>query len=1059
MRKLLCFLICCLFISFSNLLSAQSRANLSQIATVKNGTDWVKFKPDIKIKSSDVFLSYYSFFGMRNNIDKMKLIKTETDKLNYSHYKFQQYYNDIPVEGAQYILHEYKGYTQTGNGKLIIGLNLNIKPSLSSKNAVDKALAFVNAEKYKWQDADAEIFLKNARNNPSETYYPKPELVIADNDYSNDPSKYILVYKMEVYATKPLQRLDIFVDATTGEIYHSINILINSDIKTKVLTHYDGLQNITVDSISADSFRLREEGRGKGIITYSMNNGMNYSLATGISSASKYFSSDKVANEAHWGAEKTYDYYLNKFGRNSYDNAGAPLISNVHYGYKYLNAFWDGTQMTYGDGGYDYGPFVSLDVCAHEITHAVSGITAKFIYQNESGALSESFSDIFATAVEFYSVSTPNWNIGEDINAAPFRSLSNPKTYQQPTTYHGQYWDYGKEDNGGVHQNCSVGNYWFYLLSQGKSGKNDNGYYYNVTGIGMESAERIAYRTMTCYLTANSKYIDAYFASLQAAADLFGNCSPEVKQTALAWYAAGVGYPVANNEVYLTNILSPASGCGLTKVNIGINMYYAGCDSILRPGLKVVLAYKMDTDAKVYDTLTLSKNWFGGDSLKFTFKLPADISKVGNHKLSCWIKLGENPIAFNDSIINYQFTNILHQNIDVGAVKGLSPVTGCGLSSQEPVSVKFTFYGCDSIPKGDTIALSYKINSDIPVIENYILTKTMYPRNILSYTFSTLADLSNIQGTIKIQARTLYKKDTFNLNDAINFSIKNPVSLAEKTITFDETNVNDLFYITTTYYSHASVSAIARNTGKYGFLMTGGNVKNFYHNLRFPDGTNTWQTNDFLSAKISFCIDASLWSHVNMKFDIKQTNGGAAYSLYLGPGDYTKASNMRILANNTQIGGTYNPLTENKDPWRTEFVNLDSYAGSRFTLTFESRCISKDTTMEGFPLKMDNVYIDNISFSEQSQIGINDIEINKFYAALYPTLSNDSYTIDMQSDAYQNTRFETFDLFGKLIKAENQKVYKGKNKFVFNSSELNKGIYLIRLTGKSNTLILRMIKQ
>lgn len=1058
MKKFISILVGCLIINLINI-SAQNSATLSQIASVKNGTDWIKFKPNIKIKAKDIFSNYNSLFGLRNSIDKMVLIKNETDKLNYLHLKYQQYYKDIPVEGAQYILHELNGKIETGNGKLITGLNIGTQPSISSNDAVNKALSFVNAEKYMWQDTETENLLKQIKNNPSATYYPKPELVIVDKKYGKDPSKYHLAYKMEVYATKPLQRLQIFVDAITGEIYHSIDILITTDKKGRASTLYNGTQSIMVDSVSASSYRLRETGRGKGIITLNSHNSTNHSAATDVTNTTLFFTTDKAANEAHWSAEKTYDFYLQKFGRNSYDDAGAPLYSYVHFGTNYINASWDGTGMNYGDGGSGYGPFTAIDVCGHEITHAVSGATAGFVYQDEPGALSESFSDMFGTAIEFFADSLPNWTIGEDVGPQPFRSLSNPKLYQQPSTYHGQYWNFTISDNGGVHQNNSIGNYWFYMLSVGDTGTNDNGYQYMVNGIGMDNAEKIAYRTLTYYLTSNSQYLDAYYASLQAAKDLFGNCSVAEKQTALAWYATGVGYPISNNDVFLLNVLSPVSACGLNNVSVSVNMYYGGCDSILHPGKKIVLAYKMDANALVYDTLVLSNNWKGGDSLAFTFKFPANVSTVGNHSLSCWAKLGENAPNFNDSIINYQFTNILQQNIDVGAIQALSPVSGCGLTNHEPVSFKFSFYGCNFIKAGDTIALSYKINSNTPVIEKYVLASPMYPHDTLSYTFKTLADLSNIFGTIQFQVRTLYAPDTFNLNDAVNFTVTHPKSLREDTITFDESNVNDLFFITTTKYSHASISAIAHHTGAKGFIMTGGNVLDYYTNLQFPDGLNTWQINDFLSAKISFCIDATSWKHANMRFDLRQTDGGATYAIFLGTRDYTKASNMRILANSTQIGGTYNPTTDTKDPWKTRYVNLDSYANSKFVLTFETRCLCKDTTYMGFPLTMDNVYIDNICFSELAQNSINDIEINKFCARLYPTPSTDWYSIDMESDGYQKIRFETFDLYGKLLKTDNQIAYTGKNKFVFNSTALSKGIYLIRLTGKTNTLTLRMVKQ
>ncbi|NLA24206.1 MAG: PKD domain-containing protein, partial [Bacteroidales bacterium] len=256
---------------------------------------------------------------------------------------------------------------------------------------------------------------------------------------------------------------------------------------------------------------------------------------------------DQYATDAHFATEKTYDYYYEVHGRNSIDNAGHELTSFVHfnlvdYGYSNnVNAFWNGSVMTYGDGDDLRTPLTTVDICAHEITHGLTSYTANLVYQNESGALNEAFSDIFGTAVEFYATpSLANWTIGEDIYA-PFRSLSNPKEFNLPDTYHGQNWNFGTDDYGGVHRNCGPLCYWFYLISEGSSGTNDNGDSYNVNGIGIDNAADIAFRLLTVYLTNYSNYADARFYGIQAAIDFFGACSYEVEQVTNAFYAIGVG--------------------------------------------------------------------------------------------------------------------------------------------------------------------------------------------------------------------------------------------------------------------------------------------------------------------------------------------------------------------------------------------------------------------------------------------------------------------------------------------------------------------------------------
>ena len=119
--------------------------------------------------------------------------------------------------------------------------------------------------------------------------------------------------------------------------------------------------------------------------------------------------------------------------------------------------------------------------------------------------------------------------------------MSNPNSHGDPDTYMGTSWATGPGDSGGVHTNSGVQNFWYYLLTVGGSGTNDNSDTYSVTGQGWTKAGAIAFRNNTVYLTPSSQYADARFYSIEAAKDLYGACSPEVIATTNAWYAVGVG--------------------------------------------------------------------------------------------------------------------------------------------------------------------------------------------------------------------------------------------------------------------------------------------------------------------------------------------------------------------------------------------------------------------------------------------------------------------------------------------------------------------------------------
>ena len=184
-----------------------------------------------------------------------------------------------------------------------------------------------------------------------------------------------------------------------------------------------------------------------------------------------------------------------------------------------------------------------LDVVGHEITQGVTQQTAGLVYQGESGALNESFSDILGSYAEYYAFNTIDealWTIGDKISLK--RSLSNPKSHNQPDTYQGSKWaSTSGGDNGGVHTNSGVMNHWFYLTSQGGSGTNDQNDSYTIDGIGIEKAGKVAYRALVNYLSSNSNYISARNAVINAAKDLYGANSCEEKAVTDAMYAVGVG--------------------------------------------------------------------------------------------------------------------------------------------------------------------------------------------------------------------------------------------------------------------------------------------------------------------------------------------------------------------------------------------------------------------------------------------------------------------------------------------------------------------------------------
>ncbi|MBI3803274.1 MAG: M4 family metallopeptidase [Nitrospirae bacterium] len=257
-------------------------------------------------------------------------------------------------------------------------------------------------------------------------------------------------------------------------------------------------------------------------------------------------SKDRAVNEAYDGAGATYDLYLKVYQRNSIDDRGMRLDSTIHYGRNYDNAFWNGQQMVYGDGdGKLFNRFtISIDVIGHELTHGVTQYEAGLDYQDQAGALNESFSDIFGSLVKQYKkkqlAKNADWLIGKGLLAPgvkgkALRSMKEPGTaYDDPILgkdpQPGDMKDYIKtqDDNGGVHLNSGIPNRAFYETAM------------QIGGRAWEKAGQIWYVTLRDKLRPTAQFKDAAKATVAVAKELYGNGSLEMKAVKQGWASVGI---------------------------------------------------------------------------------------------------------------------------------------------------------------------------------------------------------------------------------------------------------------------------------------------------------------------------------------------------------------------------------------------------------------------------------------------------------------------------------------------------------------------------------------
>jgi Zn-dependent metalloprotease len=503
---------------------------------------YVKFRPSAA-PGTETLISYIKDHFRLDQAFDFSLQQTHTDDLGVLHQRFVQTYNGIKLNYSTLYVHSKEGKVLSYNGVYFNSLPLETI-SIQEKEALALCLKEMNANTYSWQAGGGSHLTAE------EQSLPEAEFVYLPLSTINRGEEIVPCYTFNIYALEPLERTRYFVNASNGEIVFSESQIHTGNSRGVAVTAFSDTQNIITDSVGS-FFRLIDATRGNGVETYNCNTTKNYSTATDFTDNDNFWDNfnanlDEYATDAHWGAEMFYDYLLQNFNRNSINNNGFALKSYVHYDKNYVNAFWDGQRMTYGDGDANDLPFTTVDIVGHEIGHGLTDFTADLIYENESGALNESFSDIFGNALEnFINPGTINWRVGEDRGA--IRNMANPNEYGDPDTYDGLFWidqnciPSRNNDHCGVHTNSGVQNYWFYLLVNGGSGINDAADTFSVNSIGIQKAEQIAYRNLSVYLSPSSNFDDARFFSILSAIDLYGACSPEVASVTNAWYAVGVG--------------------------------------------------------------------------------------------------------------------------------------------------------------------------------------------------------------------------------------------------------------------------------------------------------------------------------------------------------------------------------------------------------------------------------------------------------------------------------------------------------------------------------------
>lgn len=523
---------------------------------------WISGTPQLILRSGDssvekglnFLANAQSLMSIDDAATEFTVIADNKDALGMTHVKYQQVYLGVPIYGAEVIYHE-GGKEPFVNGRYVSTPSIeSVVPTLSDTEAVDLSVADVGGVTLAASDPFGLFDMEMT----------DATLVIYEGQ---------LCYQVIVYHTI-IDRWEYIIDAHSGDIVskHEAMCKLHNHTPGAACTHGDhelvsekvDNSNLLVANTPPDGPTVSNAqdlfGTNRQINTYesagrfymidasrTMYDNINSSIPNDpvgavwtidafntnpqnsdfeydhVSSTSSSFSGKQTGVSAQYNGGQAYQYFKTVHDRESINGQGGNVIGLINIsdedGSSLGNAFWNGIAMFYGNGDNTFNPLArGLDVAGHEMSHGVVQSTANLTYQGESGALNESFADIFGAMID-----RDDWLIGEDVvktSAFPsgaLRSLQDPHNGAstgnfnagwQPRTYSERFT--GSQDNGGVHINSGIPNWAFFKFA-------------TANGVGKNRAEKVYYRALEMYMTKSSQFVDQRIAVIQAATDLYGS--------------------------------------------------------------------------------------------------------------------------------------------------------------------------------------------------------------------------------------------------------------------------------------------------------------------------------------------------------------------------------------------------------------------------------------------------------------------------------------------------------------------------------------------------------
>ena len=620
-------------------------SNTSKLKVDKSGNvRYIKFDAKDKTGEWTSPTSGNEFFknviGVQNeNEFELKRIRNKEDG-SYSEL-YKQYYNKIEVEGGIFILLFNQDKLTKATGHYIPTKGINPIPRVTPKDAANAYASYL-------QLPDTNTLRYNSALKVTEI-----------EEISGNDTSYVtkLCYLIDLIGIEVDSGKTAYVDVQTGLILKTKANWNDLSYNGTFSTLYSGTKSAKT-SLENSVYRLYDDSRGATIHTWDLNNTEYLQWATNRveftdndnnwTSQEHSTNNDRMALDIHWALQEIYDYYYSEYGFESFDGANEPINAYAHaiFGGVKDNARYNLSSKSFffGDGQTISYPLATLDVVTHEyahgITHQNTGLNSLSIHD----ALAEGFSDIWAVIIEDNVAPEKDcWKIGEEsIKVSGKDCMRNIETPESSTAYEpiaDCYGDSRYNDGGSdaVYEKSGPLSHWFYLLSEGGSGTNDNGDYYKVYGLGMDYAADIVFEGHTDHMGSIYYYTDVREGMIDASevSSLFGVNSFQALQVAEAWYAVGVG-------------------SAPTQVTLSGNSYICNSGTVITANNKPsgsTISWTTSSNLEVYS---------GGSTISPTFK-PKYTSSIGDGWVQAHFtsngKTSEGPIK--EVVVNQPSTNDL----------------------------------------------------------------------------------------------------------------------------------------------------------------------------------------------------------------------------------------------------------------------------------------------------------------------------------------------------------------------------------------------------------------